>query len=65
MSTSALVQFNSTDRSFGNNLRFRWEYHPGSELFVVYTDERNTRTSGFPDIKNRAVVVKVNRLFRY
>ena len=65
MSTSALVQFNSTDRSFGNNLRFRWEYHPGSELFVVYTDERNTRTSGFPDIRNRAVVVKVNRLFRY
>ena len=65
MSTSALVQFNSTDRSFGNNLRFRWEYHPGSELFVVYTDERNTRTSGFPDIKNRAIVVKVNRLFRY
>jgi hypothetical protein len=65
MSTSALVQFNSTDRAFSNNLRFRWEYFPGSELFVVYTDERNTRTSGFPDLKNRAFVVKINRLFRY
>ena len=65
MSTSALIQFNSSDRSFSNNFRFRWEYLPGSELFVVYTDERNTRTRGFPDLRNRAFVVKANRLLRY
>ena len=47
-------------------MRFRWEYRPGSELFVVYTDDYNTDTLR-PDadsLRNRALVVKVNRLFR-
>ena len=37
---------------------------PGSEFFVVYTDERDTLTAGFPTLKNRAFVVKINRLWR-
>ena len=44
MFVAALVQYNSTLDSLGTNLRFRWEYQPGSELFVVYTDERDTLT---------------------
>jgi hypothetical protein len=65
MFVSALVQFSSNDSLFSSNLRFRWEYILGSELFVVYTDERDTTTSGFPGLRNRAFVVKVNRLFRF
>ena len=42
MFVSALLQYSSSDRAFSSNLRFRWEYRPGSELFVVYTDERDT-----------------------
>ena len=42
MFASALLQYSSSDRAFSSNLRFRWEYRPGSELFVVYTDERDT-----------------------
>src|SRR6185503_13199091 len=42
MFASGLVQYSSTDNSFSSNLRYRWEYSPGSELFVVYTDERDT-----------------------
>ena len=64
MFASALVQYSSTDHSFSSNLRFRWEYHPGSELFVVYTDERDTLGRGYPALKNRAFVVKITRLFR-
>lgn len=64
MFTSALVQYNSADRSFSSNVRFRWEYKLGSEFFVVYTDERDTRTSGYPGLKNRAFVVKATRFFR-
>jgi hypothetical protein len=60
-----LLQYNSADRSFSTNMRFRWEYLPGSELFVVYTDERDTLLRGFPELKNRAFVVKVNRLLRF
>ena len=65
MFASALLQYSSADHVFSSNLRFRWEYRPGSELFVVYTDERDTRRPGYPDLKNRAFVVKINRLFRF
>jgi len=65
MFVSALVQYSSSDSSFSSNLRFRWEYLPGSELFVVYTDERDTLQRGFPDLKNRAFVIKINRLLRF
>ncbi|MBL0170973.1 MAG: carbohydrate binding family 9 domain-containing protein [Gemmatimonadaceae bacterium] len=71
MFASALVQYNSADRAFSTNLRFRWEYAPGSELFLVYTDERDVRDDRYVTpttvrgLKNRAFVVKINRLFRY
>jgi Domain of unknown function (DUF5916)/Carbohydrate family 9 binding domain-like len=65
MFASALVQYNSSNSSVTANLRLRWEYQPGSELFVVYNDDRNTLTRGFPNLSTRAVIVKVNRLFRF
>ena len=46
-------------------MRLRWEYSPGSELFVVYNDQRDTLARSFPDLQNRAVIVKINRLFRF
>ncbi|MEX2182215.1 MAG: DUF5916 domain-containing protein [Gemmatimonadaceae bacterium] len=71
MFASALLQYSSADRGFSTNLRYRWEYAPGSELFLVYTDERDLTPDGFTPppavrgLKNRAFVVKINRLFRY
>ena len=62
---SALLQWNSGTRSFATNVRMRWEYRPGSELFVVYNDTRDTTNTGFPDLLNRSFIVKVNRLFRF
>jgi hypothetical protein len=64
MYASALLQFNSSANAFSSNLRFRWEYQPGSELFVVYSEGRNTLGAGFPHLDSRGFVVKVNRLFR-
>ncbi len=65
---SGLLQYNSATNSFGSNLRFRWEYSPGSELFVVYTDDRDVTGGLRPDrgweLRNRGLVVKLNRLFR-
>jgi hypothetical protein len=66
MFASALLQYSSVDRTFGTNLRYRWEYQPGSEIFLVYTDEHDTSAaSGLPTLRNRAFVIKVNRLFRF
>jgi hypothetical protein len=67
MFVSGLLQYNSSAGTLGTNLRFRWEYSPGSELFLVYVDDRHTdlptgRTSA---LLSRGFVVKLNRLFRF
>ncbi len=65
---SGLIQYNSSSNTVSNNLRLRWEYAPGSELFVVYTEDRETdplRPDRFSDLRNRGFVVKMNRLFRF
>ena len=55
---SGLLQYNSAGESFGSDLRLRWEYSPGSELFVVYTDDRGVTGGLRPDrswdLRNRA-----------
>ncbi len=65
MFVGGLMQYDSDSNSFSTNLRLRWEYAPGSEFFAVYTDERTTLGSGFPGLRNRAFVLKVNRLLRF
>ena len=62
---SALLQYSSSTHVLSSNFRFRWEYRPGSELFVVYTDERDSLKPGYPDLRNRAFVAKVTRLLRF
>lgn len=66
MALSALVQYNSTAKSLGSSVRFRWEYAPSSDFFVVYSDGRDTRIGDrFPGLQNRTFVVKATRLFRF
>lgn len=65
---SGLLQYNSTNHIFGANVRLRWEYSPGSELFVVYTEEQHEnplRPSRYLELRNRGLVVKINKLWRY
>jgi hypothetical protein len=64
MFASALVQYNNTNNRMSVNARLRWEYRPGSELFVVVNEERDTLTPRFPNLRNRSFVVKVNRFLR-
>ena len=67
MFTSALIQYNTSNSTAAANVRFRWEYQPGSELFVVYNEQRSDPLSvpRLEPIRNRAVVVKLTRLFRF
>jgi hypothetical protein len=62
----ALVQYNSEGSVIGANVRFRWEFRPGSDLFVVYNEGRDT-TLGVrrSELSSRSFVVKVTRLFRF
>lgn len=66
MFVGALVQYRSTSSSLSSNVRFRWEYQPGSELFLVYSDGRNTLDRRFPPtLENRSIVVKITKLLRW
>jgi hypothetical protein len=65
MFLSALVQYNSTTTALSSNIRFRWEYIPGSELFVVYSEGRDTFPVRRIDLENRGFVVKINRMLRF
>jgi hypothetical protein len=62
---TGLVQYNSSTNALGTNVRLRWEYLPGSELFVVFNEGRHAQRDGFPRLESRSLVVKVNRLLRF
>lgn len=64
MFASAFVQYGSATHGVSANVRFRWEYRPGSELFVVYNEERDTRLDFAKANRTRSLILKVNRLFR-
>jgi hypothetical protein len=68
MFVSGLLQYNSGNRTMGTNVRLRWEYTPGSDLFIVYTEDRDTVTSPIrplSQLQNRGLVIKFNRLLRF
>jgi hypothetical protein len=58
------MQYNSDEHLLSMNARFRWEYRPGSDLFVVYNDGRNTEFRGYPRMEMRTFTVKITRFFR-
>jgi hypothetical protein len=64
MFASALLQYNSSSGSLASNIRLRWEYQPGSELFVVYNEQRDALAPSFPALMSRSFIIKINRLFR-
>ena len=65
MVASALVQYNSSLNTIETNARFRWEYEPGSDLFLVYTDGRDTTDGRRAELVNRGLAVKFTHLFRF
>ena len=66
MFVGALIQYASRSGSVSTNARFRWEFQPGSDLFIVYSDGRSALDGSFPSrLDNRSFVVKITRLFRW
>ena len=66
MFVGGLLQYNSTRNVLSTNVRLRWEYQPGSELFVVYNDQRDTELGrNYPLLENRAFIIKFTRFLRF
>ena len=62
---AAFLQYNSAANSLSTNVRFRWEYQPGSDFYVVYNSLRDTLMPGYPELDTQALIVKFTRLFRF
>jgi hypothetical protein len=65
MFVSGLVQYNSGLNTIESNIRWRWEYQPGSDVYVVYTDARDTFGPRSALLMNRGLAVKATRLLRF
>ena len=65
MLVSSLIQYNASAHTVSSSVRLRWEYRPSSELFVVYSDGRNTLDSATLGLLNRSLAVKATRLLRF
>ena len=62
---AAFLQYNTAANSLSTNVRFRWEYEPGSDFYVVYNSLRDTLAPGYPELNTQALIVKFTRLFRF
>jgi hypothetical protein len=61
---SSFLQYNSSSDTWSSNVRLRWEYSPGSELYLVYSDGRDTSVDGFPEVRTRTLALKATYLLR-
>ncbi len=59
---SAFVQYNTQTRSFSSNARLNWRWAPLSDLFIVYTDRRDSETWAQNE---RSVALKVTRMLAF
>ena len=65
MLISSLIQYNADEHSLSASVRLNWEYQPSSQVFVVYSDGRDTLGPGVPDLFNRSFALKITRLLRF
>ncbi|MFC1576006.1 DUF5916 domain-containing protein, partial [Gemmatimonadota bacterium] len=64
LSTNLLVQYNSLDEAFSTNLRVNFIHRPGSDLFLVFTEERGV-DGDLWGLSDRGAVMKVTYLRRF
>ena len=66
LTTNLLLQYNSLDEALSTNLRLNFIHRPGSDLFLVLTENRGDEDWHDPwRLSNRAVVVKLTYLKRF
>ena len=67
ISLNAFVQYNSANDRFSTNIRFRYNFHEGSDLWLVYNENLNTYTEDKVPRKlltrGRTVLIKYTNTF--
>lgn len=64
LSVDALVQYNSLDADFATNIRLNYIHRPGSDLFIVFTENRGGDGFVWSRLSDRGLVMKVTYLMR-
>jgi len=64
LTTNLLIQYNSLDQAFSANFRFNFIHRPGSDLFLVLTEERGEEGDLWR-LTDRAMVAKLTYLKRF
>ena len=64
LTTNALIQYNSLDNSFSTNVRLNFIHRPGSDFFVVLTEERGEEDRLW-DLTDRGLALKLTYLMRF
>ncbi len=59
---AALIQYNSQTGAVSANLRIDWIHRPGSDLFIVFNERRDTEVGRWSPV-NRAFIVKLTYLY--
>ncbi|MFK7846385.1 MAG: DUF5916 domain-containing protein [Rhodothermales bacterium] len=67
LSTNAFLQYNSVSNSFSTNVRFRYNFREGNDLWIVYNENLNTDRNRFlpmlPTTNNRTFLLKYTYTF--
>ena len=63
LSTNVLVQYNSLEKAFSTNVRFNFIHRPGSDFFVVVTENRGDDRRVW-NVSDRGMVMKITYLAR-
>ena len=62
---NALVQYNSLGSDFSTNIRLNYVHRPGSDLFIVFTENRGGEDFVWSRLGDRGLVAKLTYLFRF
>jgi hypothetical protein len=66
LTTNLLIQYNSLEETFSTNFRLNFIHRPGSDLFLVFTEERGDKELGEAwRLTDRASVMKLTWLQRF
>ena len=63
LSTAALLQWSDAAELLGANLRLRWTYRPGADLFVVFNQTWDAPGLGSRTVRDRQAILKLTYLF--
>jgi len=67
MSISSFLQYNTANDAVSTNLRFRYNFREGNDLWLVYTEGRNMDrfrdTPALPELESRTVLLKYTYTF--